>query len=77
MKISKTVYDILFNLVVSIIMSFVMSIVMTIVNLGMGHPAFLAAFFQSLGISILVSFSVIYVTIPLVARWFHKLFVVA
>ncbi|MCV2394339.1 DUF2798 domain-containing protein [Actinotalea sp. M2MS4P-6] len=73
MRISQRVFDSLFNLIISLIMSFVMTTVITWVNVG-PQALFGAHYWQNFGLSVVVSYLVIWATLPLVAKGLGRFF---
>jgi hypothetical protein len=74
-KISKPVFDFLFNLLVSMVMSAVLSGAMLAVNVGF-VPAFAGMWARSFLVSLVFALPTTYVAIPLVTRVMQKSFTV-
>ena len=72
-QISQRTNTVILNLTMSIVMSLLMSFVQTSLNVGFG-PHFLLVFARSAGISFVISFSVIFFTLPIVAKFLARHF---
>jgi len=72
-QISQHANRLIINLIMSVVMSLLMSFVQTSLNVGFG-PHFLPVFARSAGISMVISFCVIYFTLPLLTKALAKRF---
>lgn len=75
MKVSKLVYNGIFNVSVAVIMSAVMSVVLTIVNVGI-VPGVIGIWFQSFLVSAGLAIPVTFISIPLVSKLLNHFFTI-
>lgn len=72
LKVSRTIYNCVFNILVAVIMSAAMSFALTIINVGI--PAgFFGIWMRSYLVAVIVSIPVTFGTIPLVTKMLRGL----